>query len=93
MTVGDAAPSTSRTNRATLARPRTNRLAIVALVASSVSLFGIGSIIGVALGVVALNQISVTGAKGRGLACAAIFVGALTLLVSMIVVVRQLSTW
>ena len=71
----------------------TNTTAKVALVASTVSLFGLGSLVGVALGVVALNQIGLSGEKGRGLACAAIFVGALTLLVSMILVVMGLSTW
>lgn len=92
MTAGDASVA-SGTGGDTLARPRTNTTAKVALVASTVSLFGLGSLVGVALGVVALNQIGLSGEKGRGLACAAIFVGALTLLVSMILVVMGLSTW
>ena len=72
---------------------RTNRTAIASLVASVVTLFGIGSIIGVWLGVYALNQIRVSGENGRGLALAGIFVGSVTLLVSMIVIVMGLSSW
>ena len=81
------------TDGASLVRPRSNTLAKVALLTSAVSLCGIGSVVGIALGVIALNQISVSGDKGRGLSVAAIFVGALTLLVSMVLVVRGLSTW
>ena len=93
MTAGGTEPWTSDTDGASLVRPRTNTLAKVALLASVVSLCGIGSVVGIALGVIALNQISVSGDKGRGLSVAAIFVGALTLLVSMVLVVRGLSTW
>lgn len=93
MTAGDVASQASDSGGAALAKPRTNTLAIVALVASVVSLFGIGSLIGVALGVVALNQISLSGERGRGLAYASVFVGAVTLLISMILVVMGLTTW
>jgi hypothetical protein len=55
-------------------------------------LFGIGSIIGIALGVYALNHIAVTGEGGRGLATAGILVGAVTLLLSMTAIVMGLST-
>jgi hypothetical protein len=71
---------------------RTNRTAIASLVSSVVTLFGIGSIIGIGLGVYALNQIAVSGDNGRGLAIAGIFLGALTLLLSMIGIVMGLNT-
>lgn len=63
---------------------KTNALAIASLVASVVSLCGIGSIAGIILGVVAINQIKVSGESGRGLALAGIIVGAVTLLFSML---------
>jgi hypothetical protein len=63
---------------------KTNPLAIASLVASVVSLCGIGSIAGIILGVVAINQIKVSGESGRGLALAGIIVGAVTLLFSML---------
>jgi Domain of unknown function (DUF4190) len=63
---------------------KTNVLAIASLVASVVSLCGIGSIAGIILGVVAINQIKVSGESGRGLALAGIVVGAVTLLFSML---------
>ena len=71
---------------------RTNRTAIASLASSVVTVFGIGSIIGIALGVYALNQIAVSGDNGRGLAFGGIFVGAITLLLSMIGIVMGLST-
>ncbi len=71
---------------------RTNRTAIASLVSSVVTLFGLGSIIGIGLGVYALNQSAASGANGRGLALAGIFVGAVTLLLSMIGIVMGLST-
>jgi hypothetical protein len=76
----------------TPAPARRNPTAVASLVSSVVNLFGIGSIIGIGLGVYALNQIAVTGDRGRGLAIAGIFVGALTLLLSMIGIVMGLST-
>ena len=72
------------------AKPRTNRLAIASLVASAVTLLGVGSIVGIALGVVAWNQLSRRGERGRGLALAGVALGALTLLISMVFVVRVL---
>lgn len=71
---------------------RTNRTAIASLASSVVTLFGVGSIIGIAFGVYALNQIVVTGEGGRGLATAGILVGAVTLLLSMTAIVMGLST-
>ncbi|BDX30836.1 hypothetical protein TUM20985_13830 [Mycobacterium antarcticum] len=70
---------------------RTNRTAIAALVSSVVCLFGLGSIIGIGLGVYALNQVAVTGENGRGLAVGGILVGAVTLLLSMIGIMMKLS--
>lgn len=64
--------------------PKTNGLAIASLVASVISLCGLGSIAGIVLGVVALNQIKVSGESGRGLAIAGIVVGAVTLLFSLL---------
>jgi Na+/melibiose symporter-like transporter len=47
-------------------------------------LCGIGSIIGIVLGVVSLNQIKQTQEAGHGLAIAGIAVGAFTLLLSLV---------
>jgi hypothetical protein len=63
----------------------TNTMAISSLVASVVGLLcGIGSIVGIVLGVVALNQIKQTRQAGYGLAIAGIVVGVATLIISMI---------
>ena len=63
----------------------TNTMAISSLVASVVGLLcGIGSIVGIVLGVVALNQIKQTRQAGYGLAVAGIVVGVATLIISMI---------
>jgi hypothetical protein len=69
--------------------PRVNAIAIWSLVASALGLlpflFGLPSVIGVALGVVALNRIRFTGESGRGLAIAGVAVGAVTFLVSWLI--------
>ena len=63
----------------------TNTMAISSLVASVVGLLcGIGSIVGIVLGVLALNQIKKTRQAGYGLAIAGIVVGVATLIISMI---------
>ncbi|MFI9505639.1 DUF4190 domain-containing protein [Nocardia sp. NPDC052566] len=56
----------------------TNGMAIGSLVASLLGLVtcGISSIVGIILGVVALNQIKQNGQEGRGLALSGIWVGA-----------------
>jgi Na+/melibiose symporter-like transporter len=67
--------------------PKTNNLAIASLVVSLIGFLpfcGIGSIVGIVLGVIALNQIKQTHEGGQGLAIAGIAVGALTLLISLI---------
>lgn len=63
----------------------TNPLAIFSLIASCVGLLcGFGSIIGIVLGVIAMNQVKRTGQQGRGLAIAGIAVGAVSLVISVI---------
>jgi hypothetical protein len=68
---------------------KTNGMAIASLVASLIGFvpfcfFGIGSIIGIVLGIVALNQIKNTHEGGHGLAIAGIVVGGVSLLASII---------
>ena len=46
-------------------------------------LAGIGSIVGIVLGIVAMNQIKQSGEKGHGLAIAGIVVGVLSLLLNV----------
>ncbi|MBV8929201.1 MAG: DUF4190 domain-containing protein, partial [Mycobacteriaceae bacterium] len=63
----------------------TNQLAISSLVASLIGIFcGFGSIIGIVLGFVALNQIKQTGQRGHGMAVAGIAVGVATLVISLL---------
>ncbi|WNG86236.1 DUF4190 domain-containing protein [Mycobacterium sp. ITM-2016-00317] len=71
----------------------TNSLAIGSLVASCVGLFCcVGSIIGIVLGIVAMNQINQTQQEGRGLAIAGVAVGVLTLLISGIATIAIMSS-
>ena len=63
----------------------TNSLAIFSLVASVVGLLcGVGSIIGIVLGAIAINQIKKTRQGGYGLAVAGIVVGVASLVISII---------
>ena len=63
----------------------TNSLAIFSLVASVVGLLcGVGSIIGIGLGVIAINQIKKTRQGGYGLAMAGIVVGVASLVISIV---------
>lgn len=59
---------------------KTNGMAIASLI---LSIIGI-SIVGVILGIVALNQIKKTGEEGRGLALAGIIVGAIGFVLTFI---------
>ncbi len=58
---------------------KTNSLAIASLIFAVAWLFGVGSLLGVILGHVALGQIKRTGESGRGLAIAGIVLGYLAL--------------
>ncbi len=63
----------------------TNSLAVFSLVASVIGLLcGVGSIVGIVLGVIALNQVKRTGQQGYGLAVAGIAVGAASLVLSLV---------
>jgi uncharacterized protein DUF4190 len=73
--------------------PKTNSMAIASLVASLVGfLCWLGSIAGIALGIVALNQIKQTREDGHGLAVAGIAIGALSLVVGLIFFVVAFSS-
>jgi len=62
-----------------------NNLAVASLVCSVIGLFcGIGAIVGIVLGIVAMNQIKKTGQAGHGLALAGVIVGAASLVLSFI---------
>jgi hypothetical protein len=63
--------------------PRTNRLAIWSLVLAIVTLGGVGSVLGVVLGVKARHRIDETGERGAGVALAGIVVGVVTLLIAI----------
>ena len=60
-----------------LAEQKYNKSAVIGLVLSIISVFGVGlaGIAGFILGIVALTQIKHTHEKGKGLAIAAIIVG------------------
>jgi hypothetical protein len=68
-------------------------MAIASLVASCVGvLCGIGSIVGIVLGIIAMNQIKQTREGGHGLAIAGIAVGGVTLLLSVIWTIVAISS-
>ncbi|WP_245835829.1 DUF4190 domain-containing protein [Mycobacterium rhizamassiliense] len=63
----------------------TNTLAIASLVSSLLGwLCGIGPILGLIFGFIALNQIKKTGEGGRGLALAGIIIGAIAIVLGII---------
>lgn len=62
---------------------RVNRMAIGSLVLSIITLGGLGSLAGIALGLMARRRIDATGERGRGLAVAGIIVGVLTLILAI----------
>jgi Domain of unknown function (DUF4190) len=68
-------------------------MAIASIIASCIGvLCGIGSIVGIALGIVALNQIKQTREGGHGLAIAGIVVGGVTLLLNLIWTILAFSS-
>lgn len=68
-----------------IAEPGTNPLAIFSLVASVAGLLcGVGSVIGIVLGAIALNQIKRSRQGGYGLAVAGIVVGVASLIISLV---------
>lgn len=72
---------------------KTNSLAIASLVASLIGfLCWLGSIAGIALGIVAMNQIKQKHEDGQGLAIAGVAIGALSLIVGLIFFVVALSS-
>jgi uncharacterized membrane protein len=73
--------------------PGNNGLATASLVCSVVGLCcGIGSIVGIVLGFIALNQIKQTGQAGHGLALAGVIVGAASLILSVLGYILYFST-
>lgn len=71
----------------------TNTLAIVSLVLSLLGVCcGIGSIIGIILGFVALGQIKKTGQNGSGMAKAGIIIGFITMAIGIIYVIWAISS-
>jgi Domain of unknown function (DUF4190) len=63
----------------------TNGMAIASLVCSLVGwLCGLGPILGVVFGVIALNQIKQSGQEGRGLALAGVIIGTATIVIGVI---------
>lgn len=70
----------------------TNGLAIASLVVSLAGgcFYSLGGIVGIILGIVALNQIKQTGQEGRGLAIAGIAVGATFLAIFAVILVVAL---
>jgi hypothetical protein len=71
--------------------PRTNGLAIASLVLGLVPVAGIGSILAVVFGCVALGQIRETGAQGRGMAIAGIWLGSIMLFIFFIALVAAVG--
>ncbi|MFG1797514.1 DUF4190 domain-containing protein [Nocardia sp. NPDC049149] len=75
----------------------TNGMAIGALIASLAGFVtcGIGSIVGIILGVIGLNQVKQTGQDGRGMALAGIWIGVgaivLTVLWFVVVIIAGVS--
>jgi hypothetical protein len=59
---------------------RTNKMAIWSLILSIITLGGLGSVAGIALGIAARRRIAETGERGSGLAVAGIIIGVITLL-------------
>jgi hypothetical protein len=67
-----------------------NGLAIASFVLSLVWLYGVGSILALVFGLVALRQITRTGQRGRGLAIAGVVISAVTILLLVLATVAFL---
>lgn len=66
----------------------TNGLAIASLICSILGAFcGIGFLVGIVLGVLALTQIKTTGQQGRGMAIAGIVIGGVSIALLLIAVI------
>jgi hypothetical protein len=72
------------------AAPRTNPLAIVALVSSLVGLFAIpviGQIVGIITGHISLKQVKTTGERGRGMALSGVLIGYISLGLGILLII------
>ncbi|NQE88617.1 DUF4190 domain-containing protein [Nocardia terpenica] len=74
-------------------RQGTNGLAVGSLIASILGLCTcVGAIVGIVLGIIALNQIKERGGEGRGMALAGIWIGVVAIVLSIIYVAARLVT-
>lgn len=73
------------------AKTGTNGLAIAAFVLSILWICAVGSLLGLILGIIALSQIKKSGRGGKGLAIAAIIIGALGLAITAVTTVIVVS--
>ena len=70
---------------------RNNRFAVASLVLSLLWLFGLGSLLGVVFGHIALGQIKRSGELGRGLAIGGLVLGYLALAVLALGLIAELA--
>ena len=73
------------------AQAKNNRMAVASLVLSLLWLFGLGSLLAVVFGHIALSQIKRTGEMGRGFAIAGLVLGYLALAVLALGLIAELS--
>jgi hypothetical protein len=75
------------------AGPKTNTLAIVSLVASlaGVVLWGVGFVVGVICGHIALSQIKKTGEQGHGMAVAGLIIGYIGIALTIIGIIIAIA--
>ncbi|WP_269456491.1 DUF4190 domain-containing protein [Nocardia terpenica] len=68
-------------------------MAVGSLIASILGLCTcVGAIVGIVLGIIALNQIKERGGEGRGMALAGIWIGVVAIVLSIIYVAARLVT-
>lgn len=83
-----AAPGYQASPSGTVAGGKTNTLAIVSLIASLAGLItGLGFIVGIICGHIALSQIKKTGENGRGMALAGTIIGYVGIAISIIITI------